>query len=59
MDVSNLTPQCGRSASIRHGVDVCARAATGGEHGVGDARWRPAVKTVLMERAARLVASRH
>ena len=28
------------------GVDVCTRAATGGEDGVGDARWRPAVKAV-------------
>ena len=25
---------------------VCARAATVGEDGVGDARWRPAVKAV-------------
>jgi len=25
--------------------EVCARAATFGEDGVGDGRWRPAVKT--------------
>ena len=36
-----------QSSGVSHGrcVGVCARAATVGEDGVGDGRWRPAVKT--------------